>query len=194
MFYIINEIKVKNIIIGKQLENAENLQKLLEIVSSKNIRIKVVKAGDRIDIEKDLYFNIIWPDSINMISENAINNNALVCKLNYKDFTILFTGDIEEKAEEILISKYEKSNILKSTILKVAHHGSKTSSTEGFLKLVEPKIALIGVGKNNLYGHPNSNVIERLSSLGIEIFRTDEDGEISISTNGKMYKIKKFCK
>ena len=165
MFYIINEIKVKNIIIGKQLENAENLQKLLEIVSSKNIRIKVVKAGDRIDIEKDLYFNIIWPDSINMISENAINNNALVCKLNYKDFTILFTGDIEEKAEEILISKYEKSNILKSTILKVAHHGSKTSSTEGFLKLVEPKIALIGVGKNNLYGHPNSNVIERLSSL-----------------------------
>lgn len=78
---------------------------------------------------------------------------------------MLFTGDIEKEAEEILVSKYKETNILKSTILKVAHHGSKTSSSEQFLKLVNPNAALIGIGKNNRYGHPNKEVIDRLQSM-----------------------------
>ncbi len=105
---------------------------------------------------------------------------------------MLFTGDIEEKAEKILVSKYKNTNLLNSTILKVGHHGSKTSSTQEFLKQVAPKISLIGVGKNNTFGHPNDEVINRIQSLGSKIYRTDKMGEIEILVkNGKKIKIKK---
>ena len=86
-------------------------------------------------------------------------------------------------------------HILNSTILKVAHHGSKTSTTEEFLKAVSPKFALIGVGKDNKFGHPNDEVIKRLENDGCKIYRTDKMGEISISVNYKgKIKVKKFIK
>ena len=78
---------------------------------------------------------------------------------------MLFTGDIEEVAEKQILHNYKNSRILDSTILKVAHHGSKTSSIQEFLELVKPKIALIGVGDKNKFGHPNNDVIERLQNL-----------------------------
>lgn len=106
--------------------------------------------------------DVLWSDSGNVIGENVLNNNSLVCKMVYKNFSMLFTGDIEEVAEKAILGKYKNTNTLKSTILKVAHHGSKSSSTEGFLEAVKPKIALIGVGKNNTFGHPNSGVLERI--------------------------------
>lgn len=182
-------MKVKNIIIGKQFENSNNLQKFLEITKNKKIKIIVVEAGDKINIEKNLYFDILWPDSNHSIEENSINNNSLVCKLNYKDFSVLFTGDIEEKAEQAIITKYSNTSILKSTILKVAHHGSKSSSTEKFLELVKPKIILIGVSLNNKYGHPSKIVLERLNKINGIIYKTSEEGEIIIKIkNAKKYK------
>ena len=81
---------------------------------------------------------------------------------------MLFTGDIEKEAEEILTKKYEKTTKLKSSILKVGHHGSKTSTSEEFLNLIKPQIALIGVGKKNNFGHPSNEVIERLNNLRCE--------------------------
>lgn len=159
------ELKVENVIIGKQFEDCDNLQEFFRIIKEKNIKVNIVKAGDRINIEKKLYFDVLWPDSVHVISENPINNNALVCKLNHKNYTMLFTGDIEEETEQVFVSKYNSTDVLKSTVLKVAHHGSKSSSTEEFLKLVQPKIALIGVGKNNTFGHPNRDVINRLNKL-----------------------------
>ena len=159
------QLKVENIIIGKQFELSENFEKFQRIVSELKINVFVVDAGDKINIEKDMFFDVLWPDSSNIISENSINNNAIVCKFNYKSFSMLFTGDIEEEAEKVLVSKYGGTDILKSTVLKVAHHGSKSSSIQGFLELASPKIALIGVGENNKFGHPNLGVIERLDEL-----------------------------
>ncbi len=160
-----NNLKVNNVIIGKQFENNENLKEFLEIVQEKEINIVLIETQSKVNIEKDLYFEFFWPISSQAISENSINNNALVCKLCYKNFACLFTGDIEEEAERILISKYKGTDKLKANILKVAHHGSKSSSTEEFLKLVQPQIALVGVGKNNMYGHPSDEVIERLENI-----------------------------
>jgi len=88
----------------------------------------------------------LWP-KISQIQENILNNNSIVAKLSYNDFSILFTGDIEEIAEKHILEEYSKTSILNSTILKVGHHGSKTSSTKEFIKKVNPKIALIGVRK-----------------------------------------------
>ncbi len=114
------------------------------------------------NIEKELYFDILWPDSDNRINENNINNNSLVCKMVYQKCSILFTGDIEEIAEKAILDQYKDTDILKSMILKVAHHGSKSSSIAEFLNAVKPKIALIGVGEKNTFGHPNREVLERL--------------------------------
>lgn len=160
------ELKVKNIIIGKQFEESENYQNFIEIVNKNKIKVYVVEAGQKINIEKNLYFDVIWPDSQNVVKKNSINNNSLVGKLIYNNFSILFTGDIEEIAENSILKKHEKSKaILDSDILKVAHHGSNSSSTKEFLDVVKPKIALIGVGKNNNFGHPNNEVLERLRRI-----------------------------
>ncbi len=182
---VIKELKVESIIIGKQFETNENLEYFFEIIKSKNIPIKVVEAGDKICIEKNLIFYTLWPSSENLIKENVLNNNSLVCKLIYKDFSCIFTGDIEEIAEKELVEKYKDSNILKSNILKVAHHGSKTSSTREFLEKVKPEYALIGVGKNNNFGHPSNITIEKLKEMYCTIFRTDINGEIMIKVNRK---------
>ena len=99
-----------------------------------------------------------------MITENMLNNNSIVMKLEYSDFSCLFTGDIEKIAEQELLKIIDK-RYLKSTILKVGHHGSKTSSTQEFIEAVQPQIALIGVGKDNKFGHPNIEVLQRLEDL-----------------------------
>ena len=190
-------IKIKNIIIGKQYESSENYQKFLKIVNGKKINVYVVQKGERINIEKDLYIDILWPNEKDMIVDNWINNNSLVFKLVYKDFSIMFTGDIEEEAEKAILEQYSNNiNKLQANVLKIAHHGSKTSTTEDFLKKVSPKIALIGVGKNNNFGHPNEQVIERLKENGVKVYRTDTDGEISIvvNRNGEIVNIQKFIK
>ena len=132
-----------------------------------------------------MYVDILWPTE-EQIQENVLNNNSLVFKLQYKNFSMLFTGDIEKVTEEKILTLYGKNvEKLKSTVLKIAHHGSKTSTTDKFLKVVNPKIGLIGVGKNNLFNHPALEVINRLNKFGTKIFRTDKNGEIIIHTNGK---------
>ena len=181
LLYIMQEIKVNNVIIGKQYEKCENYKKFIEIVKKKNIKVNVVEAGQKINIERNLFFDVLWPCIDNMISENAINNNSLVCKLKYKNFSMLFTGDIEEIAEKAILAKYSKNkNILKADVLKVAHHCSKTSSTIDFLKAVKPNYAVIGVGKDNNFGHPSDITIQNLKDMGVKIYRTDEIGEIEI--------------
>lgn len=123
-----------------------------------------LRSGDEIKIEKDFFFQILWPNE-KQIQENILNNNSIVAKLNYKKFSMLFTGDIEEIAEKQILNEYKNSNILKSSILKVGHHGSKTSTIQSFLEVVNPKVALIGVGENNKFGHPNDDVLKRLIDL-----------------------------
>lgn len=170
------EIKVKNAIITKQLENSDNFQEFLKIANEENVNIILVEAEDKIQIENNLYLDVLWPNSKYYISENPLNNNSLVCKLKYKDFSMLFTGDIEEIAEKEILKIYKDR--LKANVLKVAHHGSKTSTSKEFLKAVSPQIALIGVGENNKFGHPDEITLERLNDIGCKIFRTDENGEI----------------
>lgn len=159
---ILQELKVGKVIIGKQFENSENYEKMIKIARKKKVEIIQVDKENDIVID-EVKFNIIWPDKENIIKENSLNNNSLVMKMIYKNFSMLFTGDIEEIAERNILDIYkDNSDILKSDVLKTAHHGSKTSSINEILKLVKPKMALIGVGKTNTFGHPNTEVLERL--------------------------------
>lgn len=184
--FLLKNMKVKNVIISEQYKTSSIYEQFKQICKKQNIQIIYVKSGDEIRI-KDLAFKILHPKSKeNQISENPLNNNAIVCMVRYKNRRILFTGDIEKVAENEMVKEY--TNGLKADILKVGHHGSKTSTTKEFLDLINPSVALIGVGQNNKFGHPNEDVIKRLEEKNIQIYRTDEMGEISviIDKNGKI--------
>ena len=214
---VLEELKVKNVIISKQAEDSENFQKFKQIVNKRKIPVIIVESKafanskkqnnnsiknvdiickEKIQIEKNIYFDFLWPDNQNLLNENALNNNSIVAKLHYNNFSCFFTGDIEEIAEKQILQEYKDNlYVLSSTVLKTAHHGSKTSSIQDFIEAVKPKISLIGVGENNKFGHPNDDVISRLENIGSKIYRTDKMGEISIMVNsqGKI-KIKKHIK
>lgn len=193
MLYVLKEIKVETVIIGKQYESCENYEEFQRIINTKKINIHIVEAGNKIRIDNSLYFYVLWPTNTNMISDNAINNNSLVCKLIYKNFSMLFTGDIEEIAEKAILSKYvNKTELLNADILKVAHHGSKTSSIKEFINTVSPKYAVIGVGKDNKFGHPSEKTLETLNDKNVKIYRTDISGEIMIIIDGDSVKVKSF--
>lgn len=193
LLYILQEIKVGTVIIGKQYEASVNYKEFQRIVKNRRVNLHVVQAGNKIRIETNLYFYVLWPTSTNMISDNAINNNSLVCKLIYKNFSMLFTGDIEEIAEKAILSKYvNKQEVLNADILKVAHHGSKTSSIKEFINAVSPKYAVIGVGKDNKFGHPSEKTLETLNDKNVKIYRTDISGEIMIIIDGDSVKVKSF--
>ena len=114
-------------------------------------------------------------------SRNDINNNSLVFMLQYKSFRMLFTGDAGAEAEQrILAEGFD----LHADILKVGHHGSAYSSTPEFINAVHPKYAIISVGRHNLFGHPAPGTIDRLRQSGATIYRTDEDGAVTLATDG----------
>ena len=129
----------------------------------------------------------ILPPAIPLIKGSELNNNSVVVRLDYKDFSCLFTGDIEKEREGQLLAE-SRSN-LNVDILKVGHHGSSSSSSPLFIKSVGPKIAVICCGQGNKYGHPHQETISLLQSLGIEIYRTDLNGTILIKTDGIDYQI-----
>ena len=186
LYTILEEYKVKQVIISKQAQYSDNFKLFMQIINNKQIQTTIVDKGTKIDVENNIYIDFLWPDEKNMIDENCLNNNSIVCKLNFGKTSILFTGDIEKEAEQQLIQQVSKN--LESTILKVAHHGSNSSTISDFVKAVSPKIAVIGVGENNKFGHPNDEIISRLENSGAKIFRTDQMGEIiiKIDNNGIM--------
>ena len=179
---IMEKVKVKNIIISEQAEHSENYERFKKLMIHKRIRLIEVKKGDKIKIGRYSEFKILFPTS-RLLSENPLNNNSIVAQFNYNNFKMLFTGDIEKLAEQQIL-KTEKAEI-RADILKVAHHGSKTSSIPEFIKAVRPKIALIGVGKNNTFGHPNQQTIKNLENIKCRIYRTDLQGEIIIKIDQK---------
>lgn len=178
--YLLENIKVKNIILSKQYVTTDNFEEIISIVNKKRINIIKVEAGDILNIDKYVRIKVFSPDK-NLT--NDINDNSIVMKLEYNNFSCLFTGDISKKIEQDLVKQY--GNELKSTVLKVAHHGSKTSSDKDFIKTVSPKISLIGVGKNNKFGHPNEEVLKGLKEINSKVFRTDKNGEIILEINRK---------
>jgi competence protein ComEC len=166
---IIDDYKVKMIYYSEKSVTEEYI---------KNDNWINLNAGDELNIE-GVRISVLGP----LKDYNSLNLNSLVLKIYINSNTFLFTGDINEEVEFELIDIYGSQ--LKSDVLKVAHHGSESSSTIDFVNAVSPKICLIGVGKDNKYGHPNGEVIKRLKQLGIKIYRTDECGEIFLQINKK---------
>lgn len=180
---VLENLKINNLIVSRQIEETELFNRIIKICQQNGTNVIIVEAGKEINIDKEIKLKILWPTrDINEI--NSINNNSIVARMEYNQFSMLFTGDIEETVENRLIEIYSKE-LLNTTVLKVAHHGSETSSNEGTIKLIAPKISVIGVGKDNKFGHPNKEVIRRIEEQNSQLFRTDLNGEITIKVNKK---------
>ena len=178
VFTIIEKLNVRNVMISENIDDNELIIKLRELCKRRNTKIIKASEGDLFEIDK-VQFNVIYPSK--KIKDSNINDMSLLIKMKFEGTKVLFTGDLEEIAEENI-----KEDV-KSDILKVGHHGSITSTSEKFLKKVSPRIALISVGENNSYGHPSEIIINRLKNKNIRIYRTDELGDIRIKIfkNGK---------
>ncbi|MEA2082542.1 MAG: MBL fold metallo-hydrolase [Elusimicrobiota bacterium] len=162
-------------------------ENLLELVEEKECKYVEAHAGDKIKIGKHCYFKVFNPPPNRYFRGGSEpNENSLVLKLVYKDVSFLFTGDCEKKAERYIVKRFKKD--LLCTVLKVAHHGSTSSTTQAFMDWAQPLFAVICVGTRNRFGHPKKATLKRLTDYGCKTFRTDRDGSIRITTDGKRYK------
>ncbi|NBV43230.1 MBL fold metallo-hydrolase, partial [bacterium] len=152
--------------------------------SEPNIRPILARRGQRIilDAHHGVFLDVLFPDQ-STESFKDTNDASIVLKLVYRESSFLLTGDAPMSVEDFLSSR--DGAYLHSDVLKLGHHGSKTSSSEGFLKHVQPSYAVVSAGKNNNYHHPNPEVVARVSNLNIPILSTIESGTITFETNGK---------
>ncbi|MBN2198146.1 hypothetical protein JW698_03085 [Candidatus Wolfebacteria bacterium] len=170
---VLKRYQVGAFIFNGQKRDSLSFKELEKTLQENKVATVILKEGDKIKY-KDNYFEVLSPTT-NLLQGNDLNNASLVIKANIQGVKVLFTGDIGDLIEKQLIEKYD----LNIDILKVGHHGSKFSSSLEFLKETFPQIAIIEVGKNS-YGHPTSEVLNKLSLINAHIFRTDIDGTIKI--------------
>jgi len=175
---VIRNFEIGKVYMPNKTANTGIFEELLTEIENKGLKITVAKGYETILNEDNLEFVALGP-----VNDSYTNTNdySIVTKIEYANISFLFTGDIEAEAELDLI---EEGFNLKSDVLKVAHHGSSTSSTEEFLEEINPQYSVISLGKDNPYGHPHKEVLERLNNLGTKILRTDELGDIVIKSNG----------
>lgn len=152
-------------------------------IVEKNIKKEIAKKGMHIilDEKENVYLDILFPDRD--VSKLKTNDGSIVARLVYKDQSVMLTGDVTQYTENIILTN-ENNSDLKSTILKLGHHGSNTSSGIGWLKAVSPSVAVISAGLNNKYGHPHKDVLSRLDNLGIRYLSTSSLGDIVFKTDG----------
>ncbi len=155
-------------------------QEIKNVAAEKGIKNILARRGMKINLDKGAYLLILFPDRD--VSKLDSNYGSIVAKLVYGKNSFFLTGDSPAGIEEYLVSLDAKN--LKSDVLKVSHHGSDTSTSEIFLGYVSPEYAVISVGKDNKYGHPRPEILERLKKFGAEILRTDENGAIKMKSDG----------
>jgi len=162
-----------------QVQGKKYFYDLMVVAENKEIPVHIISRQSHERVISGVRFEFLSPAI--PFQFDSKNNKSLVTKMIYKDFSILFTGDIEREVE------YDIVGDLKSTILKVPHHGSKTSSSLELLRRVQPTLAVMSVGYQNRYRHPHTRVIKRYQVLGIPVWRTDQRGTLTIKTDGHGY-------
>lgn len=174
---VINQFEVGKIYMPAVTANTRTFEEVLEAIKNKGLKIDTVKAGVVV-LDGDVKAEFISPAGE---SYEEINDYSAVLKLTYGEKTFLFAGDSEYAAEKEMLESYE----IDSDVLKVAHHGSSSSTHKAFLGAVSPEYAIISVGEGNDYGHPHKNLIKRLEDIDTTVFRTDLNGTITMICDGK---------
>jgi len=175
---VINKFNIGTIYMPKVTSNTATFKDVITSIKNKSLTITTPTPGATFKLG-DVVCTILAPNSS---SYNDLNDYSIVIRLTYGNTSFLFSGDASAVSEMEMV---KKGYNLKADVLKVGHHGSKTSSCANYLDAVKPKYAVISVGKGNDYGHPEASTLSRLQSTGINIFRTDEAGTVICTSDGK---------
>lgn len=177
---IINNFEVEKIIMPKKLHTSATFEKLLTTIQSKGLKVNSPQNDDVIEFDTDISLHFLGP--VKDYGDN-LNLWSIVFRLDYKDKSFLFTGDTEQESEIDLMNTYNKKD-LRANVLNIAHHGSNTSTSQQFLDIVAPEIALISLGGDNPYGHPHREVMQRLEESEVLIYRTDLQQTVVLLSDG----------
>lgn len=178
---VLNTFNIRNFYATSFTTTTQTYERMLDAVENSEAAVHEVMAGSVILDEPELLIEVVAPKTLGDDS----NNSSVVIKLTYGENKFLFTGDAEKSEENDIWTN------IKCDVLKVGHHGSATSSSANFLKKVDPTYAVISCGMGNKYGHPTDEVLERLNSRNIEVFRTDLQGTIVFTSDGKNISVDK---
>ncbi|MCI8407673.1 MAG: MBL fold metallo-hydrolase [Lachnospiraceae bacterium] len=179
--------KINHLVLPDTSLRDEPYQNMVALAASKNIPVIYLKKGDKLR-DGDLKFTCLHPYP-EFATDNR-NNYSTVLWMQYKNMDMLFTGDVSDEGEEIIID----NGLPECEVLKAAHHGSKYTNSEKLLEQVLPKYAIISAGEDNRYGHPHSEALERLEAVGAKIFCTINCGAIELQTDGKKFRVSSFKK
>jgi competence protein ComEC len=185
---VLEQFDVAEILESGQPVKSSTYRRYITDVRAEGCIVDTARSGMPILRIGNLELYVIFPTILFIDSDTThrspnLNNTSVVIRMQYRDVSLLFTGDAEMEAEGEMVSRY--GDFLHCSLLKTGHHGSKTSSTEEFLDAVHPTYAVISVGRFNKFGHPSEDVISRLHALHAEIYRTDEEGAIIFESDGK---------
>ena len=183
---IFENFRVGEFWVGRDIQSAAYRQ-ALAVARSHGVVIRHLKEGDAFS-EDGVSVNILWPDDLSE-GQSAKNDDSLVIRLTDGAESFLLAGDIERPSERKILADEQPEGV---NFLKVAHHGSKTSSTEPFLSATHPGFAAISVGRDNIFGHPSPEVTGRLEAAGVRVYRTDRDGAVTASTDGSTLSVSTF--
>ena len=185
--YVLEKIETDLVLDSGQVHTSPAYYRFLQVIERKNVPYRIARAGQVLDLGEGVIGYILHPSEPMMVGTNSnLDNNSVVLKVVYNKTVFLFTGDLQREGEDKILSS--GCNV-KSNILKVGHHGSRTSTTDEFLRAVDPEYAVVSVGAKNKYGHPSKSVLERLNGFGVMVFRTDLDGAVIFKSDGERIKI-----
>ena len=178
--------EVKMIVTSGVVNDTELFNAWQEALKKEGAKVHTAKAGDKLVIDS-LTMDILWPTAEKLAlwkltAPSEINESSIVSRVTFGQFCAYLTGDIPKEIFQTLINK-------PCQVLKISHHGSKTGTNQDIIESVDPKVAIIQVGKNS-FGHPHKEVIDLLESKVVEIYRNDSNGIIEMSTDGKSFKVR----
>jgi beta-lactamase superfamily II metal-dependent hydrolase len=161
---------------------SEAYQELLEQLAAKRVTVRNAELGRKVDIGGGATLTLLGPPEPPFHGTRSDpNTNSVVVRLDYRAASVLFAADAEAKTEAWLLRQHLP---LQARVLKVAHHGSRYSSSRRFLRAVHPEVAVVSVGARNEFGHPAPETLARLEQLGARTYRTDRDGTVTVTTDG----------
>lgn len=181
VFDLINSYKIERMIYTDMLHKSDSDNNLIDLIKTNQIKSLGFTGDDNYKIGCCVYLNILWPQDLD-INDLESNDQSISFELIYKDKRFFFAGDLSSKYEDQVV---REDSFLRADLLKVSHHGSKTSTSKYFLSKLKPEYAIISAGKDNQFGHPADEIIENLESQGIQIFTTLGNGDVSFYSDGR---------
>ena len=182
---VLKNFTVRSALVARRPANDPEFATFAQTLVKTHTPVETIQAGDVIQFG-NVQVSVLWPPAG---GDTSANNDSIVLRLQFGERSILLTGDIERAAEQSLLASQQQ---LTTDVIKVAHHGSKTSSTDGFVLAAKPQYAIISVGRDSMFGHPHREVVERWQANGATVLTTGQSGTITVTTDGHDLSLKQY--